>query len=177
MQLFIANPTAQNFVAMTRLPEMSGVLSMEIPAGSQIAYGGNRLNTKQIDAAISHLRKYGMMEMGEIGSSTAHVPLVFCRGNPVPVEIIKRVIERNTGVKRHEGEDLRKRAAIGIDQRSGQLAEHNALPPQAFIEVTIQEEKQGTLPRDDVKPVNEGLRVSHDAASPGARPQRSRRRR
>jgi hypothetical protein len=178
MRLYIANPREQNQIVCTRLPEMSGVLSMDVAAGSQVMYGKEDLTAPQVEAAISQLRKYGLMGVDEVMSYRGTVPLIFSRDRPVAVGVIKAVFERNKGVKRQEGEDLRKRAAVGIDKRAAELANQSqggALPPQAFTEITIQEEKSGTMQKEDA-PVNVGLHVNH-AMTPGMPPPRQQRRR
>ena len=162
MQLFIANPNAQNHVVNARVPEISGVLTMEIPAGQQVAFAGNRLNKPQIDAVIDQMRKYGMAEVGEVSSQRGATVLVCSRDRPVPLGVLKTLIERNWHVKKDTGEDFRKKAAIAADARAQAMAQSDRLAPQNLMEMTVQEVEGGTQLSDDA-PVSVGVRVEPDA--------------
>lgn len=172
MQLYLGNPTNQDFIACTRPPEMTRTLEMRVPAGGQILYGGENLNSQQIDAIIGQLRNYGLMGIDEVMGHRGYVSLVFAKGKPVPVGVIQAVFERNRNTKREKGETFRKAAAIGIDQRAAQFAQADQLAPQRHTEIEIIEDtdRGSTMPREPgEKPVLVGLHVDHESA-PGRAP-------
>ena len=56
--IYIANATKQLFRFMHRIPESGKVLMVDIPSGRQMPIGEN-WNPQQIEAAISHIERFG----------------------------------------------------------------------------------------------------------------------
>ena len=173
MRLYIANCSEQDHIVATRLPEMSGVLQMPIPKGRQIVYGGERLNSMQVDAAVKQLRVYGLRGVDEIGSEATKIDLVFSKEAPVPVNIIKMVLVRNRDFLQKEGEERRKQAALQIDASARQMAMTDHLPAHTEMAMSVQEDKPGSAEAFPDKPINDGILVKSDTQD-GSRPSRRR---
>lgn len=178
MRLYIANCGSGPYIANSRIPEMTGVLSQDIEAGGQVMYGGFNLTGPQVDAIISQLRNYGMMEVDEVSRQDRVVPLVFSRDRPVSANVIKGCISRNRGVLFKKGEQLRQIAAITADKTATQALEQepDLNSNLHMMEMSVSEDSPGTMERDG-KPINDGHRIEHGPNDPGYRPVAPRRRR
>lgn len=182
MRLYIANCSHQRHIVMSRLPEMSGVLSQPVEAGSQIVYGGDKLNLPQIEAAIKHLSRYGLRTVQEAIHQGGVVPLICSVDKPVSIDAIRTVIMQNRGLLKKRGDELRKSVAIEMSRAMESRSQEDPLAGVLDqLEVSVQEDNSGSLPTDD-KPLNEGVRVvpnrADDRAPPPInRPQQKARRR
>lgn len=179
MRLYLANSTAQDFIANVRIPEVNGIVTQKVPAGGQIMFGNDGMNQPQVDEAIRQLRRYGLVGSNEISRHPQKkVTLLFSIGKPVDRRVLIDTINGNKGVMRQEGDERRKAAAIAIDKRATEMAQMDGLPTHSMMETSVQEEKSGTLVSED-KPLNEGVRVvadGDDRVDPQAPAQRRSRR-
>ncbi len=178
MRLFIANTKSQGtYVINYRMPEVTGVMSQPIEAGSQVMVASENLTEPQINAVVDQLRKTaGMMGSDEISRQDRVVPLVFSRDRPVKLDVIKGCIARNRGIQHKRGADFREMAAIAADQRAAQALEPEPdLGNLQLMEMSVSEETPGTMERDG-KPINDGHRIEHGPTERAPSPRRRGRR-
>jgi hypothetical protein len=162
VKLYIANCTQQNHIVQTRVPEKGGPLIMEIPQGSQIMYGGADLNPLQVEAIIKQLQMYGLAVAEDVITSkmSGKVLLIARRDAPVTRDLILKVYQHNHGILQKEGIETRQRAAIAMNNSMTQRAELAGIQGQDMMEMSIQEEKAGSIPQD--AQVSEGVRVTSE---------------
>lgn len=159
-QLFVANVTKQIVQFAYRLPERQGVVVQPIPIGGQVRIsplgGREDLSTPEIDAILDQYRKYGLISVSEIESSkTPFHGMCYSLDKPISVEKLHRAMKRNEDALEDLGKQLRKEAALAVNnQIEGTIGENLR---QLEMSIT-EEEPRGGYPEDH-DPVGEGVRV------------------
>ena len=172
MRVYIANCSSGPYIANTRIPEVTGVISQEIEAGSQVMYASYDLTGPQVDAIIYQLRKYGMCDVDEVSQKQAQVvPLLFSRDRPISLKAIHDCIARNRGILFKKGDETRKIAAIAADNTAVKALqqEPDLRSNLHMMEMSVSEDTPGTLARDG-DPINNGHRIEHGPNDPGYQP-------
>lgn len=163
-KMYIANCTHQVQDFIYRLPESGSARTQRIDLGSQIAISGD-LSTHEIDAIIAQHTPYGLVAVAEIDRTKPFIGVCYQLDRPVPVEKIKRAIIHNTGVLVDRGVEMRKTAAVAVNQALEQHAPGAAL--QA-LEMSVVEETSGDDQSRMTPPLAEGVRVEPAPGSPNA---------
>lgn len=170
MKMYIANCTQQRQIFMYRLPEtngsgmMGGQRQQDIEIGQQVILSGD-LNKFQIDAVVDQHARYGLVAVEEIDRTKgAFTGLCYSIDKPVPVNKLLYVINANKGVLDLRGQEIRKEAAVAInDHVEKQMGDSvfGAKPPQLEkLEIEVEEKKFGTGPAHE--PLEEKLRVTRN---------------
>jgi hypothetical protein len=158
--LYVANVTKQIVQFAYRLPERQGVIIQPIPIGGQVKIsplgGREDLSTPEIDAILDQHRKYGLIPVGEIDSSkTPFHGMCYSVDKPISVDKLHRAMTRNEDALEQLGKDIRKEAAIAVNnQIEGTIGENLR---QLEMSIT-EEEPRGGYP-DTHEPLGEGVRV------------------
>lgn len=116
MKIFVANTTKQNQSFHYRLPENQRLLVLNIPIGRQEPISRNELSTPEADAIIHQLRAYGAVRQDEVDRTKPFVGLCFSIDKPVKDTIIERVVGHNDDVLTERGAEIRKQAAVAINE-------------------------------------------------------------
>jgi hypothetical protein len=169
MELYVANVTKQVVQFAYRALERSGVVIQPIPIGGQIriAPAGSRtdLSTPEIDYIIDQHRKYGLIDVNEIDSSkTPFHGMCYSIGKPISVDKLYRAMKRNEDALEEQGKQIRKEAAIAVNNQIENTIGENL--KQLEMSIT-EEEPRGGYP-DDRNPLGEGVRVLRE--EPGGSP-------
>jgi hypothetical protein len=183
MRMYVANCTQQRQIFMYRVPEegsgmMGGMRVQDIEIGQQVPLSGD-LNKFQVDSIVQQHARYGMVAVEEIDRTRgAFTGLCYSVDKPVPVSKLLYVINANKSVLDLRGQEIRKEAAVAVNQQVETQMEGNvsgAKPPQLEkLEIEVQEEKSGNGPAH--KPMDEKLRVTRSEDPTPMRPLKARRR-
>jgi hypothetical protein len=117
-RMYIANGTSQRQRICYRLPETAKLIYQDIDPGKQVSVGGNNrmLNEIELGEVIKQLTPYGLLNVTEFKGSRGVVPYLYNLDNPVTGAIFNRLLDHNTGVLVVTGAELRKTAAIAVNQ-------------------------------------------------------------
>lgn len=177
MKLYIANVTAQVQDFIYRVPETTSNRSQRIDIYSQQMLSGD-LSASEIAAIVKQHAVYGLIPVDEIDRTKPFIGLCYSVDKPVAIEKIRRAIVHNKGVLEERGRDLRKEAAVVVNNHIEQQFEDprsgGAAAALRAVELSVQEETSGTI--DEHAPISEGTRVSRHEP-PDATPRRTRGRR
>ena len=165
-KMFIANTTQQVQDFQYRLPENPKIVKQTIPIGGQIQIPGD-LTVHDIEAIIEQHSPYGMVAVSEIDRTKPFIGVCYSLDKAVTVNKIMSAIEHNGAVLDARGREIRKEAAVSVN---------NAIEEQSrdfrALDIGITEvRKEG----GDVS-VNENIRVDR-SAGPQPRGRSSRQRR
>jgi len=172
-KLYVANCSQQNQSVNYRLIESIGVKQQTIEIGQQIILGGRDITDIQIDGIIEQLDPYGFFRADTIGKQHHYAGLVYSLDKPVSIDLMSRVIQRNREILIHKGREIRKEAAVAVNNA---LGDDHTGPAPDMLEMSVQEEKRGTGADSSTDPMNEGVRVTkneeraHDAPRRGRPP-------
>lgn len=173
MKLYVANCSQQSQVINYRIIEFPRAMSQPCEIGQQIMIGRADLSLPQIENVIAQLRIYGLHTVEEVMTlrdPTITVPFVANIDKPVSTDMIQKVMHHNRGVLRLRGKKLREEAAIATSMKMSEMTPGAA----QTLEMTIQEEKTGSLAHDD-EIINEGMRIGEREPTPAQTRNRGRR--
>ena len=156
-KMYVANLTRQAQDFIYRLPETRKSTFQQIPVGGQVLLSGD-LTTKDIEAVIQQHAPYGMVPAAEVAKRREFNGLCFALDRPVPIEALRRGLEANRAVLDARGVELRRQAAIAVNNLT-----QDADPDVAAMEVEIieQDSKDGGAEAT----LSEGIRVDRNAPS------------
>lgn len=161
MKLYVANCTHQIQTVNYRLVEAKGrgFSTQHIDVGRQIQIALD-LNRPQIDFVIEQLAIYGLHSVEDARENTTrYVPLIYSIDKFVQPKVMEEVIDRNRILLREMGSKLRREAAIatshGMRQYTPNAADH--------LQMSVEEEKPGTMDHNGDPAMAEGYRMSRDA--------------
>lgn len=134
---------------------------IEVKARSQIQFGGD-LNIKQVHTLIAQLEKTcSAVPMKDISTAKARgvVRMIWNVDAPVPLTVLKDVIQHNIEILMAEGEDRRRRFAMGANFHMGNLSDPTT---DTVRDTSVEFESVDTTEDNDlVSPtLKEGLRIS-----------------
>ena len=113
-KMYVANLTRQAQDFIYRLPETRKSTFQQIPVGGQVLLSGD-LTTKDIEAVIQQHAPYGMVPAAEVAKRREFNGLCFALDRPVPIEALRRGLEANRAVLDARGVELRRQAAIAVN--------------------------------------------------------------
>lgn len=175
MKMYIANCTAQVHDFIYRVVESPALRTQKIEIYGQIVVSGN-LTDKDVDFIVEQHARYGLIPVSEIDRTRPFIGMCYQVDKPIEVAKIRRAIEHNRDVLQERGVELRKEAAIAVNNKlEEQLTDGRGNPigtALTALEMSVVEENPGQL--ETHKPIAEGVRVSR-TETPG--PSRGRRRR
>ena len=154
-KLYVANCSQQNQSVNYRLVESTGVKNQILEIGTQTILGGRDLTHIQVDGIIEQLSPYGFFEASTIGKQHNYAGLVYSLDKPVSFDLMSRVIERNREILIHQGREIRKEAAVAVNNS---LDDNTGAAPDV-LEMSVQEEKRGSGD-SSADPLSEGVRVT-----------------
>jgi hypothetical protein len=166
MKLFIANCTKQTQVVMYRVPEHPTPRQQHIGIGQQIQIAGD-LNQPQIDSIIAQLSRYGLVRADEVDGRKPFVGLTYSVEKPVKVDRQVNAIEHNDEVLTERGHEIRKNAAVAINNGLEENVAGRATLKNTEIEIEELPTKDGSG-----GDFSEALRVQREPqerTSPGRR--------
>lgn len=177
-KLYIANASTQHQGFSYRVPDEApggGIRlgknrTQIIPPGKQLPMAGD-LTTAQIDAIIDQHRKYGALEVSEIGKQTAYCHLIASADRPVTSARLLEVMRKNILILREKGKRMREMAAISAHEEQIKHFMEDDAPTLVKMELEVEEQRDrfSTATEDRHE---EHLRVSEDIA-PGPAPRRA----
>jgi len=153
MKMYIANCTNQVQDFMYRIPENTKLMKQIISIGGQIQIPGE-LSTTDIDSIVAQHSKYGFVRVDEIDRTKPFFGLCYSVDKKVDMDKVRRAIVHNQEVLVERGKELRKEAAVAVN---------NAVEEQTgglnSLEMSIEEiDKEG---KDSE--INEKIRVDRSA--------------
>jgi hypothetical protein len=141
VKLYIANTTTQNWEINYRLPERDRPSVRKVPAGQQLILVANG-STPEVDMIIEHLRKYGGRDVSEVPKVRTFIGIVYSVDKPIDPERMMVAHEQNLVALIKQGEEIRKEAAVAIDEKLQEQTEGRAkLMDTSIIEVVKPGEK------------------------------------
>lgn len=170
MRFFVANPTRQHARVMYRLDvdrygekEMRpsvAAKSRDIPAGRQVEMGD--LHPEQVKSIMGQLLRYGAFSAELAAKQRVFVPYIISEKIAVPEAVMKIVIENNATIRKREGEDRRRRAAVANNATLEKITDI----PNSVFEVGFEQEEDS---EDAPGRIEEGFRVQAPKARGRAR--------
>lgn len=173
MKLYIANCSQQSQVINYRIIEFPRAMTQPCDIGQQIMVARADLTLPQIEGVVRDMRIYGLLTVEEVAAlrdTNITIPFVAAVDKPVSTDIIQKVMYHNRGVLRLRGKKMREEAAIATSVKMGEMTPGAA----QTLEMTIQEEKTGSLAHDD-EVINEGVRIDVGTKTPAQQRNSSRR--
>jgi hypothetical protein len=173
MKLYVGNCSQQAQVVNYRIIEFPRAMSQPCDMGQQIMIARADLSLPQIEDFIKQMRIYGLLTVEEISAlrdTNITIPFIAAIDKPIPAATIEKVMYHNRGVLQLRGKKLREEAAMATSLKMSEMTPGAA----QTLEMTIQEEKSGSLAHDDA--VNEGLRIGSGNETPAQVRNKSRRR-
>lgn len=116
MRILVANTTKQVQSFHYRVPESDRLMVINIPIGQQVPIYKANMSGPDADSIIEQLRAYGAVRTDEVDRAKPFVGLCFSIDKEVKPETIERVVGHNDDVLTKRGEEIRKQAAIGINE-------------------------------------------------------------
>lgn len=180
-RLYVVNCTGQNRIVNYRLDytvdeqgrrtseRLVPYKSITIPARVQMPFGGD-LFPGQLEQIVQQLEQTcGAVNVSEVRTAKARgvVKMIWSEGKPVPVAVLKDVVQHNMGRLAEIGEERRRSLAMVADVQLSNLIDRPA--PKLEMEFE-QVEEDPDLPAARLE---EGLRISRPAANDPA-PKRGR---
>lgn len=162
MKLYVANCThqAQDFVY--RIAEKKSPVMQRIEVGGQVCLPLD-LTSSQVDGIVEQHRKYGMVEISESIDKTKRCNLVFSRDRPIRAQKIIDVINHNRGVMFLDGRELRKKAAIAVNNQIEEQVRRKELEGLRSLKLSVVEEDgTGTNAKAESDMLNEEITVERD---------------
>jgi hypothetical protein len=173
MRLWIANTTLQNWTVSYRINAVPGTPfspapQMPIKGGAnakeiytrQVVVGGD-LEQHQVDMIIDQLKPHGLIMECDVPNRMRGIfPLVGNIDRRVSEHVINIVKSNNMGIKIHEGEVRRERAAIGVNEALNIQAREAQLPPPPEFDVEFEQMEQF----NDEPRLEKGFHVKRDLA-------------
>jgi hypothetical protein len=166
-KLFIGNATKQLMKFSYRTPESGGVRVQDIPIGGQVQLTGD-LTTSEIDCIIDQHRKYGLISISEIDRSKAFSGLCYSIDRPISFANLQRAIAKNMDVLKDRGREIRKEAALVVNNGLEAELEETGLGGLAKLEMSVVEEDNPAHPSQGER-FAEGLRVMQGEETPPRR--------
>jgi hypothetical protein len=132
--LFLANCTTKNITFLYRPIGRPHMLRLEIPAGEQVQVVRNG-TSEDIAAILEHNVRYGYIEEHEIKRAPTDVAIEALFGLDKPVDPGNLILaqEHNGNVLTRRGIELRRAAAVGMQQFINQGGLH---PEATQVEIT-----------------------------------------
>lgn len=179
-KMFVANLSKQVHDFVYRLPENPSAIRLTLQPLSQLpipgAGGSYDLSTPEIEAIVNHHARYGLRHVSEVTKERGQLsPLAYSLDKPINLAAIRTAMEHNHGVLDATGREIRKQAAVAVNEQIEQSLDLNN--PQAHLkgfEMTVVEDEPKRGADDGHKPINEGVRVTRQNEGPP--PRQSRRR-
>jgi hypothetical protein len=162
-QLYIANATAQVIQFAYWPPERTRLITQTIPIGGQvrIAAQGSRtdLSNPEIDFIVGQHRKYGLIPIGEVDSSTLPFHgICYSVGEPISPERLHLAMQRNQQALEQQGKIIRLEAALAVND----LIEKQTGENLNKLEMSVKEMEPRSGYSEDHKPLGEGVRVTRE---------------
>lgn len=87
--MFIANTTKQHYKIDLRVPELTRLVIVDIPSGTQVELG-KTWNALQADAVIQHLERYGGKNVKDMGHRIKHFAgILYSTDKPITADRIE----------------------------------------------------------------------------------------
>lgn len=164
MKLFIANCTKHFAMLNYRVPEAPNAFSQPIEAGQQQMIGRPDLSMPQIQSIIDQLRVYGLFVTEEVGRIQQEYRISWLASvdKPITEDKIRQALIHNDSVLIDQGKRFRESAALAASSNIAQRTPHAA----QNMEMTIQEETQGSVGPLGQPAIAEGIYVSTQTNEP-----------
>lgn len=177
-KLYIANPKTQAETFSYRVPDervdpsrpshgvsLSGVRTQDIPPGGYITLSGD-LSTGQIDAIIDQHQKYGLYRIEDVSRRQPdYVSLLCTIDKPPSLSILEGVMRRNIELLHIRGREMRKLAAVSVNNRIETDMQESRMPGQLTkLEMEIVEQR--TVSSDTPETEAQRVRVTRDTEGP-----------
>lgn len=125
-KLFIANCTKQVQEIHYKIPENSKTFVQKINIGEQILVY-REASREDLEAVVKQLSRYGLKDAKEAYKSKGFTGLCFSFDDPVKIDQILEVMEKNDNALDERSQEMRKNAAIatnngieeGLEQQGG----------------------------------------------------------
>jgi hypothetical protein len=135
MMLYLANCTKQNRIFAFRVPGISQLFDVEIPAGTQRQVWKDE-EKEIVDALVQQMVPYGFCDVSTASRERHFVGVCFSRDKPVPAELMDYTIDRNDGVLDEVAAVERKRTIAAL--ATNREAIQGGMRPNT-VEMTIEE--------------------------------------
>jgi hypothetical protein len=170
MKLYIANCSMQQQDFVYRMIENPAPRRQMIEVGGQIQISGN-LRTEDIDFIVEQHGIYGLFDASTVAQTQRHIYLLYAVDKPVTANQMRQALERNLEIMGIKGVELRKEAALAVDD----TLQKNS-PPGTYRESEFEVRQEISKSHPDVL-VNESITVRRqglDTPPPMSRKQRRR---
>ena len=160
-RLFIANTKKQAEDFVYRIPEVVRTYMQSIPAGGQIeVYRDAPMDV--LEGIVEQHRIYGLVNVSEIDRTKEFANLCYQFDKPITQNQIMYGIEHNSDVLEVRGNEMRKKAAVAINNNLERAAEESGNNKVKAVEVGIKEEK--TDQGDTASKLEQTVRVAKEGS-------------
>jgi hypothetical protein len=142
--LFIANTSSKHNEFVFRLPGISQLRRLDIPAGRQLEVLKN-VQKDEIDYVVNQHIAYGLIHVSEISKICKFSGMIYSIDKPVPSNAMNQVMEINADILIEQGHELRKVAAVATNATIEDMLE-NKLNLKELEVVEIEQEDTGKKP-------------------------------
>ncbi len=159
-KLYIANCKKQAEDFVYRIPEAIRTYMQNIPAGGQIeVYRDAPMDI--LEGIVEQHRMYGLVDVKDIDRTKEFANLCYQFDKPITQNQIMYGIEHNSEVLEVRGNEMRKKAAVAINNNLERAAEESGSSSKVnAVEVAIKEEK--TDQGDSSSKLDQTVRVAKE---------------
>jgi hypothetical protein len=136
--LFIANTSTKHNEFLFRLPGVDQLRRVNIPAGRQMEVLRNA-SQEEVDAVINQHAAYGLVHESQVKNADKFTGMLYQIDKPVSISAMELTVEKNKDVLLEQGHEIRKIAAVAIDDSLRKLSVENKLSEIQATEIEVVE--------------------------------------
>ena len=163
-KLYITNLTKQRHEFCYRLPEEIQLRKQMINEGGQILVSGRGpagLNEEDIKAIIEQHTPFGIIDISKIDQSKPYIGLAYSIDREISINKIGAGLQHNDDVKVEEGFELRKQAAVAVNQEVQKASAGSLKNLEMSVSQDVKEGERG---------IAEGIRITREGEAGGSTP-------
>ena len=160
-KLYIANCSQQIQDFQYRVSDNDKIYKIPIDIGTQIQLPGH-LSTQDIDFIVRQHAVYGLVSVSEIDRSKHFFGVCYSIDKPVDISKLRYALEHNRDVLVERGKEIRKEAAVVVNNALEEDARFSGRLNSFEVEIT-EIEKPNASSDSDHTSVNEKLLVTREA--------------
>jgi hypothetical protein len=159
--IFVANVSKQRHIFCYHAKgdhEKGKLLEFTIERGHQIKIEDTQA---VLDKVIERYRRYGLIEVREVGTVKRFSGLIFQAEKPIDIDKLKEAVERQHNAEDERANEMRVVGVLGDQERAKQVAKEVGLPE---IKVTseVEERQSNDGANQTARPIRQKLSVAED---------------
>lgn len=138
-KLFVSNTTKQHWVFHYRVPERTQIMEAKIAVGATVSIYKDDMSSEELDAIVNQLVTIGAVDAKSVDRTREFIGLCYSVDKPPKDTAIHTAIEKNDDVLAKRGHELRKEAAVAVNDALSQ----NGSSPQELDFSIVEDRRRG----------------------------------